>query len=181
MVSVILGGRLCSYETSQLKRSTIWFHCWCRSLHQRLFPNVLYPPEGQCMVPRKERSLDKLLHILEDPTRRRILESPWEKDLSFNELGRICSNHGRLGYHMRQMREIVKRVPNEKMYRLTQSGRVAWDWYAQAPSPNARGDLEPAPVHVAYANQLGLNEHAFALYEGADSRRPLLSHFWPEV
>jgi DNA-binding transcriptional ArsR family regulator len=129
------------------------------------------------MVPRKERSFDKLLHILEHPIRRRILESLREKDLSYDELTRICSNHGRLGYHLRQMCEIVKRVPKEKMYRLTQSGRVAWDWYAQAPSPNARGDLEPAPVHVAYANQLGLNEHAFALYEGAKSRRAIAFPF----
>ena len=129
------------------------------------------------MVPRKERSFDKLLHILEHPIRRRILESLREKDLSYDEVTRICSNHGRLGYHLRQMCEIVKRVPKEKMYRLTQSGRVAWDWYAQAPSPNARGDLEPAPVHVAYANQLGLNEHAFALYEGADSRRAIAFPF----
>jgi hypothetical protein len=129
------------------------------------------------MVPRGERSFDKLLHILEHPIRRRLLGSLWEKDLSYDELTRICSNHGRLGYHLRQMCEIVKRVPKEKTYRLTQSGRVAWDWYAQAPSPNAKGDLEPAPVHVTYACQLGLNEHAFALYEGANSRRAIAFPF----
>ena len=129
------------------------------------------------MVPRGERSFDMLCHILEHPTRRRILESLWEKDLSYNELTRICSNHGRLGYHLRQMRKIVKRAPKEKTYRLTQSGRVVRDWLAQAPSPNARGNLEPTPVHVTYANQLGLNEHAFALYEGADSRRDIAFPF----
>jgi DNA-binding transcriptional ArsR family regulator len=129
------------------------------------------------MVPRGERSFDMLCHILEHPIRRRILESLWEKDLSYDELTRICRNHGRLGYHLRQMCEIVKRVPKEKMYRLTQSGRVVRDWLAQAPSPNARGNLEPAPVRVTYANQLGLNEHAFALYEGADSRRAIAFPF----
>jgi DNA-binding transcriptional ArsR family regulator len=129
------------------------------------------------MVPRGERSFDMLCHILENPTRRRILESLWEKDLSYDELTRICSNHGRLGYHLRQMSKIVKKVPKEKTYRLTQSGRVVRDWFAQAPSPNAKGDLEPAPVHVTYANQLGLSEHAFALYEDADSRRAIAFPF----
>jgi hypothetical protein len=129
------------------------------------------------MAPRKERSFDKLCHILENPIRRRIVESLWEKDLSYPELTNICNNHGRLGYHLRQMREIVKRVPKEKTYHLTQSGRVARGWLAQAPSLNARGELEPAPAYVTYASQLGLNEHAFALYEGADSRRTIAFPF----
>jgi hypothetical protein len=129
------------------------------------------------MVPRKEGSFDKLCHILEHPTRRRILESLWEKDLSYPELTRICSNHGRLGYHLREMSKIGKRVPNEKTYRLTQSGRVVRDWLAQAPSPNAAGELEPAPVYVTYASQLELGEHAFALYEGGDSRRGIAFPF----
>ncbi len=75
------------------------------------------------------------------------------------------------------MSKIVKRVPKEKTYQLTQSGRVVRDWLAQAPSPNAKGDLEPAPAYVTYASQLGLNEHAFALYEGADSRRAIAFPF----
>jgi DNA-binding transcriptional ArsR family regulator len=128
------------------------------------------------MVRRREQ-FDRLLYILEHPIRRRILASLWEKDLSYDELTRISSNHGRLGYHLRQMREIVKKAPEEKRYRLTQSGRVAWDWYAQAPSPNARGELEPAPVCATYASQAELNEHGFALYEGADSRRAIAFPF----
>jgi hypothetical protein len=120
---------------------------------------------------------DKFLRILEHPVRRKIIESLWVKNLSYEELNKICDNHGRLGYHMRQMGEIVKKTPNGEMHHLTQSGRVAWDWYTRAPLPNATGSLEASPEYITYACELGLNDHAFALYETTASRRALAFPF----
>ena len=80
---------------------------------------------------REGGSLEIALRVLVHPIRRRLLESLWEKDRSFDELNRICSNHGRLGYHLRSMSEMVVRDPGRKVFRLTDEERMVWEWLVQ--------------------------------------------------
>jgi len=121
------------------------------------------------------------LHVLWHPIRRRLLESLWEKDRSFDELNRICSNHGRLGYHLRSMSGMMIRDPRRKVYRLTDEGRVAWEWLVQASSDYARRRLDievtPAQNPFTYADQLNLSDHAFVMYGDADFRRAVAFPF----
>jgi hypothetical protein len=121
------------------------------------------------------------LHVLWHPIRRRLLESLWEKDRSFDELNRICRNHGRLGYHLRSMSGMVIRDPTGKLYRLTDEGRVAWEWLIQASSDyvRRRSDVEVTPAQnpFRYADQLNPSDHAFLMYGDADFRRAIAFPF----
>lgn len=121
------------------------------------------------------------MHVLWHPIRRRLLESLWEKDRSFDELNRICRNHGRLGYHLRSMSGMVTRDPTGKLYRLIDEGRVAWEWLIQASSDYAkrRSDVEVTPAQnpFTYADQLSLSDHAFLMYGDADFRRAIAFPF----
>lgn len=65
--------------------------------------------------------------------RRRILESLWEKDRSFVELASICEvDHGKLGYHLRNMRSMVRRDSSSNGFQITEEGRAVHEFLAQA-------------------------------------------------
>lgn len=70
--------------------------------------------------------------VLKHPLRRRILEYLWEKEYSFNELSKLCEeDHGKIGYHLRKMKRLVRHHPDRKVYQLTREGRLAHDLLLQ--------------------------------------------------
>jgi DNA-binding transcriptional ArsR family regulator len=120
------------------------------------------------------------LHILAHPIRRRILESLSEKDRSYDELNKICRNHGRLAYHLRAMSGMMDKDPDRKVYTLTDNGRATWQWLLRASSDyTKRLNCEVAPEQnpSTYADKLGLSDHAFFLYDDAYSRRAIAFPF----
>jgi len=104
------------------------------------------------------------------------LESLCEKDHSFIELRDICvSNHGKLGYHLRKMRDIVERDPIRKVYRLTDEGRLLYQWFIDALSDFMKRRLDLTVTAdfnpIRYAEKLSLSDHASFFYEDEALKR----------
>jgi len=129
----------------------------------------------------RQRPFDEMLLVLVYPIRRAVLESLWEREHSFDELTRICEDHGKLGYHLRRMRATVRRDPDSGAYQLTDQGRLAYEWLTEASSDygKRRFDLEVSPEHtpLRYVDRLGIGDHALALYSDSALRRDLVFRF----
>jgi len=68
------------------------------------------------MVDSPDRDFFQRLSVMRHPLRRKILEHLYGKGRSFTELSEILlRNHGRLGYHLRMMRDIVERDPDRRI------------------------------------------------------------------
>jgi DNA-binding transcriptional ArsR family regulator len=68
-----------------------------------------------------------IYRALAHPIRRRIIECLQKKGaLSFRELLKSVGlgNHGKLGFHIKALEELVERDPSKKRYRLTDRGTV---------------------------------------------------------
>jgi len=119
---------------------------------------------------------EKSLSILRHPIRRTILESLSEKDRSFVELTDICIvNHGKLGYHLRKMRNTVEHDPDRDVYRLTHEGRLTCEWFIQAFSDLMKRNLDltvtPDFNPIRYVEKLSLSDHSILLYEDEVMKR----------
>jgi len=104
------------------------------------------------------------------PIKRKIIECLRDADLSFSELlnSVSVSNHGKLGYHLRGLKEFVEPEPLTKKYRLTNKGRILAELirdFRSITSMNA--------AYVTYVQGLRMGDHAFALYAGEVFKRKI--------
>lgn len=118
---------------------------------------------------RHEHPLDEMFLILRHPLRRKVLELLWEHDLTFGEISQECSfNHGRLGYHLRAMRKMVRHDPRAAAYTLTEEGRRAQESLIQLRRAyeKRRLDLKVTPEFnpVGYVEKLSNGDHALLLH-----------------
>jgi len=74
--------------------------------------------------------LDEVLFVLGHPIRRRILERLWEKDCSFGELLDICGDSGKLGFHLRKMKNLVEHDTTRRVFQLNTQGRLIHEFLA---------------------------------------------------
>lgn len=60
------------------------------------------------------------------PVKRKIMECLRDADMSFSELMNSVSvsNHGKFGYHLRELKDFVELEPLTKKYRLTYKGKI---------------------------------------------------------
>jgi len=119
---------------------------------------------------------EKSLSILRHTVRRKVLEFLWEKERPFVELSAICAtDHGKLGYHLRRMKNIVEHDPDRKVYRLTNEGRLIHEWFMEARSDFKKRalDLEVTKKFnpIRYVERLRLGDHATLFYEDEAVKR----------
>jgi hypothetical protein len=108
------------------------------------------------------------------PVRRRIIGSLQNRDLSFTELLNAVgsSNHGRLGFHLRALKDFVELETSTRKYHLTNRGyllaRVIQDFHSISWREQ---------IYREYAGNLTLGDHAFALYAEENFKRKILFPF----
>ena len=123
---------------------------------------------------------DEIYGALAHPVRRRIIECLQEKkNVSFHELLKYVDigNHGKLGFHIKALGELVERHPSKKRYRLTDRGQLAseliWD---------IRYIIEREADETSHMNQqdmssvLGLETTQFSTTIQRMSNKKYLSH-----
>jgi len=125
---------------------------------------------------RFEEFFEKSLSVLRHTIRRKVLEFLWEKEHPFVELSTICvADHGKLGYHLRRMKNIVEHDPDRKVYRLTDEGRLIHGWFIQARSDFTKRSLDLKVTKqfnpIRYVETLRLGDHATLFYEDENVKR----------
>ena len=129
-----------------------------------------------------DNSLEKKFHILWHPERRKILESLLDKDRTFIELSEFCKgNHGKLGYHLRWMKDLIERNPDGVTYSVTSEGKVVYKIYLQTSHElkKQRLDLPTSPQSnpMRYAEKLSLGDHAILFHEDEDTLQSIVFPF----
>jgi len=123
---------------------------------------------------------EEILRALAHPVRRRIIESIREKKaLSFNELLECVDvgNHGKLGFHLRALKELVERNSSTKKYQLTDRGQLASEliWDIRFIISRGGRDLQQEPTR--YVRRLMFGDHAFLLYNTENVKREIAYSF----
>lgn len=123
---------------------------------------------------------DEILRALVHPVRRRIIECLEErKFLSFNELLKCTAmlNHGRLGFHLRALKPLVRHEALTRKYRLTRRGQLAAEliWHMQFTMAKTKPDLTHEPTR--YVRHLRLGDHAAFFYDTEDIKRAITFPF----
>jgi DNA-binding HxlR family transcriptional regulator len=104
------------------------------------------------------------------PVKRKIIECLRDADMSFSELMNSVdvSNHGKFGYHLRELKDFVELEPLTKKYRLTYKGKILAGLirdFRSVTSVNAE--------YVRYVQGLRRGDHAFALYTDENFKRKI--------
>ncbi len=123
---------------------------------------------------------DEIHRALAHPIRRRIIERLQEKgDLSFHELLKYVgtSNHGKLAFHLKALRELVEREPAIKKYRLTDRGQLAGELMWDTRFIIARGGRDLAHEPTRYVRHLRFGDHAILYYDTEDVKRAITYSF----
>jgi len=123
---------------------------------------------------------DEIHRALAHPIRRRIIECLQEKDaLSFRELLKHVGigNHGKLGFHMKALGELVEREPSMGKYRLTDRGQLAGEliWDTRFIVDRGGRDLTHEPTR--YVRRLRFGDHAILYYDTEDIKREISFSF----
>lgn len=120
---------------------------------------------------------DKQIHrALAHPIRRRIisylLENAWG---SFTELLKHVDirDHGKLGFHLRSMKELIDYDDSRKGYRLTERGQLAYELMLDTCFSIASGALDLTLKPTSYARRLKLRDHAVLFYDTEDVKRAI--------
>jgi len=116
---------------------------------------------------------DEIHRALAHPIRRRIIECLQEKNaLSFQELLKCVDtgNHGKLGFHMKALGELVEREPKMKKYRLTDRGQLAGELLWDIRFAVDRGGRDLAHEPTRYVRRLRFGDHAVLLYDSEDAK-----------
>lgn len=125
---------------------------------------------------------DEVHRALAHHVRRRIIECLQENALSFSELlMRVdIGNHGKLGFHIRALAELVEREPSTRKYRLTDRGQLAsellWDTrFLIARCKDFKLTLAHEPKR--YVRRLKHEDHAVLFYEKEDFKHEIVFSF----
>jgi len=125
----------------------------------------------------------KILHVINHPIRRKILELLKEKKaLSFNELSRYVAldNHGRLGFHLRALVELVEHEPSTNKYRLSDAGRMAMGLIEDVQFMVERIKQNRLEAKINYVRNLVLGDHSLLLYDTEIFKREISFSFLKE-
>lgn len=82
------------------------------------------------------------------------------------------SNHGRFGYHLRTLRAFVELEPSTGKYRLTERGRLLVGLIRDSQAITAMNK-----EYTRYVQELGIGDHALALYATEDFKREISFSF----
>ena len=106
--------------------------------------------------------------------KRKIIECLRDADLSFTELFDAVAdgNHGKFGYHLKELKGFVELGPSTKKYRLTDSGRLL-----DACIRDFRFITSVGKRLTNYVQYLGLGDHAVGFYNTEDFKHKLLFPF----
>lgn len=94
--------------------------------------------------------------------RRRIIECLGNADLSFTKLFNVVAdgNHGKFGYHLRELKGFVELEPSTKKYRLTHTGKLL-----EACIRDFRFITSVGKRLTNYVQHLKLGNHAVGFYD----------------
>jgi len=94
--------------------------------------------------------------------------------LSFTELLHLVGevNHGRFGFHLRELKEFVELEPSTKKYRLTDRGKLLAHMIQNFRSVSSR-----KKIYKEYAGNLASGDHALVLYVEENFKRKILIPF----
>lgn len=122
---------------------------------------------------------DEIHNALAHPIRRRIIECLQENDLSFRELLKRVpiGNHGKLGFHIRALRELVERETSTKKYRLTDRGQLAGELVWDIRFIVDRGGRDLAHEPTRYVRRLRFGDHAILYYDIENVKREIAFPF----
>jgi len=123
---------------------------------------------------------DEIHRALAHPIRRRIIECLQERNaLSFRELLKYVaiSNHGKLGFHIKALRDLVEREPSMKKYRLTDRGQLAGELIWDIRFTIDRGGRDLAHEPTRYVRRLRFGDHAVLFYDIEDVKREITFPF----
>ena len=119
---------------------------------------------------------DDLHRALSHPIRRQIIEClQKQKALSFYELLQCAptSNHGKLGFHLRALEELIEHEPSTSKYRLTDRGKLAAEVICTVRLTMAKDELTLAHEPTRYVRRLGLEDHAVLFYDTEEIKRKI--------
>jgi hypothetical protein len=118
---------------------------------------------------------DEIHRALSHYVRRRIIECLQENDLSFRELLKCVpiGNHGKLGFHLKALSELIEREPSMKKYRLTDRGRLAGELIWDVRFAIARGGRDLVNEPTRYVRRLRFGDHAVLYYDIEDVKREI--------
>lgn len=125
----------------------------------------------------------KLLQAINHPIRREILELLKGKEaFSFNELSRriAVGNHGRLGFHLRALAELVEHEPSTNKYRLSDAGWMALGLIKDAQFVVERIKQDKLTAKINYVRNLVLGDHSLLLYDTEMFKREISLSFLKE-
>ena len=123
---------------------------------------------------------DDLHRALSHPIRRQIIEClQKQKALSFYELLQCAptSNHGKLGFHLRALEELIEHDPSTSKYRLTDRGKLAAEVICTVRLTMAKDELTLAHEPTRYVRRLELGDHAVLFYDTEEIKRKIFFPF----
>ncbi len=126
----------------------------------------------------------KILHAINHPVRRKILENLGEGGaLSFSHLSKCITtgNHGRLGFHLRALAELVEHEPSTNKYRLTEAGRMATGLIEDVQFMAERIKQNKLNATINYVQNLVLGDHSLFLYGTENFKRETSFSFLKEA
>jgi DNA-binding transcriptional ArsR family regulator len=119
---------------------------------------------------------EKILKGMANPIKRKIIDSLSKENMSFTQIQDsvgVYGNHGKLGYHLRALKEFVEFDSELKKHRLNYRGellaRIMRDY---------RSQLSKVPDYKSYVQGLKLGDHAIALYRDHSFKRQVVSSFF---
>ncbi len=118
---------------------------------------------------------DKIHKAMANSTKRKIIDSLNKEDKSFTEIQNSIGdfdNHGKLGYHLRTLREFVELDTKQGKYHLTSRGELLVRMIH-----NYRSQLSHVPDHLNYALELKAGDHAVALISDNEFKRQVVFPF----
>jgi DNA-binding transcriptional ArsR family regulator len=125
----------------------------------------------------------KFLQAINHPIRREILELLKEQEaLSFNELSKriAAGNHGRLGFHLRSLAELVEHESSTNKYRLSDAGWMALGLIKDVQFVVERMKQNKLGAKINYVRNLVLGDHSLLLYDTEMFKREISFSFLKE-
>jgi len=172
--------RIWAFPTAPAHAS--WFRCSELHLTNNKRYSLLQHPARMMCEPLNENNW-KFLQAINHPIRREILELlKEEKALSFNELSRriAAGNHGRLGFHLRSLAELVEHESSTNKYRLSDAGWMALGLIKDVQFVVERIKQNKLGAKINYVRNLALGDHSLLLYGTEMFKREISFSFLKE-
>ena len=161
---------------------TSWFRCSEFHLINNRQYSLLHHPARMMCEPLNENNW-KFLQAINHPIRREILELlKGKKALSFNELSRriAAGDHGRLGFHLRSLAELVEHESSTNKYRLSDAGWMALGLIKDVQFVVERMKQNKLGAKINYVRNLVLGDHSLLLYDTEMFKREISFSFLKE-